>query len=58
MRLGRPKSALRTTSRQLSAARLREALAGLARQLQASRQKDTTQDYQPGRQPSQGQGLE
>ena len=40
------------------AAAVRETLAALARQLETSRQKDTTQDYQPGRQPSQGQGLE
>ena len=40
------------------AATVRETLAALARQLETSRQKDTTQDYQPGRQPSQGQGLE
>jgi ATP-dependent exoDNAse (exonuclease V) alpha subunit len=40
------------------AATVRETLAALARQLETSRQKDTTQDYQPARQPSQGQGLE
>ncbi|MEI2804433.1 MAG: AAA family ATPase [Albidovulum sp.] len=40
------------------AAAVRETLAALARQLETSRQKDTTQDYQPARQPSQGQGLE
>ena len=40
------------------AATVRETLTALARQLQASHQKDTTQDYQPGRGPSQGQGLE
>ena len=40
------------------AAAVRETLAALARQLETSRQKDTTQDYQPGRGPSQGQGLE
>jgi hypothetical protein len=40
------------------AATVRETLTALARQLETSRQKDTTQDYQPGRQPSQGQGLE
>ena len=39
------------------AARVREAIEGLAAQLRVSRQKDTTQDYHP-RQPSQGQGLE
>jgi hypothetical protein len=33
-------------------------MVALARQLEASRQKDTTQDYQPARQPNQGQGLE
>ncbi|MDG4563456.1 MAG: hypothetical protein P9E88_19435, partial [Candidatus Competibacter sp.] len=38
--------------------RLREAMAGLAAQLQVSRQKDTTQDYSPRPQSSQGQGLE
>jgi conjugative relaxase-like TrwC/TraI family protein len=40
------------------AARVREAMEGLTRQLQASHQKDTTQDYQPVQQPSRGQGLE
>lgn len=41
------------------AAAVRETLARLARQLQASQQKDTTQDYHPpGRQPSRGPGLE
>ena len=40
------------------AATVRETLAALARQLETSHQKDTTQDYQPARQPSQGQGLE
>ena len=40
------------------AAAVRQAIEALARQLQASRQKDTTQDYQPAHQPSQGQGLE
>ena len=40
------------------AAAVRQALEALARQLQASRQKDTTQDYRPAHQPSQGQGLE
>ncbi len=40
------------------AARVREAMEGLTRQLQASYQKDTTQDYQPASQPSRGQGLE
>ena len=42
-----------------SAARLREAMMGLAAQLQVSRQKDTTQDYPPAHQPrGQEQGLE
>ncbi len=40
------------------AAAVRETLAALARQLETSRQKDTTQDYQPVHRPSQGQGLE
>ncbi|MBK8751742.1 MAG: relaxase domain-containing protein [Candidatus Competibacteraceae bacterium] len=40
------------------ATRVREAMEGLARQLQASHQKDTTQDYPPAPQPSRGQGLE
>jgi hypothetical protein len=40
------------------AATVRRAIEALAAQLQASRQKDTTQNYQPGRGPSQGQGLE
>lgn len=38
------------------AARVREAIEGLAAQLQVSHQKDTTQDY--SRQQSRGQGLE
>lgn len=37
---------------------IREAMTELAGQLQVSHQKDTTQDYRPTRQPSQGQGLE
>ena len=40
------------------AARWRETLQGLARQLQASQQKDTTQDYQPVQPPSRDSGLE
>jgi conjugative relaxase-like TrwC/TraI family protein len=40
------------------AAAVRETLAALAAQLETSRQKDTTQDYQPDRGPSRGQGLE
>ena len=40
------------------AAAVRETLAALAAQLETSRQKDTTQDYQPAHRPSQGQGLE
>lgn len=35
---------------------IREAMTELAGQLQVSHQKDTTQDYRPTRQPSQGQG--
>lgn len=40
-----------------SAARLREAMMGLAAQIQVSRQKDTTQDYPPARQAGRDQGL-
>ncbi len=40
------------------AAAVRETLAALAAQLETSRQKDTTQDYQPAHRPSRGQGLE
>jgi hypothetical protein len=40
------------------AATVRQAIEALARQLQVSRQKDTTQDYQPARQPpGQRQGF-
>ena len=46
---------LEQTPPQDHATQLREALKGLAQQLQISHQKDTTQDYQPS---GQGQGME